>query len=411
MFVDEFELFLFDADGVIYIGDQPCLGAVEVINILQKRGKGVRILTNDSRFSRQEIREKLLKMGINFHKEDIITASWCLACYLKKVKLSKVLVLGTDALKKEIFEMGGFVVEKSPEAIVVGYNEDLALKDIQKVIHYVERGITFIATNCDISFPTPWGRQPATGSIVRLIENVTGKKAIVIGKPSAFIFQIAQNGYSPNTKTVMIGDSPEIDILGAHQVNFSAILVSPQPIQYPTPRDYRNPDGHVETLFQLIEDSFQLKTWEKPDFPWPEKIEVAVAALLFDKNKRVLLVKRKDNSYWALPTGRMELGETLEEAVIREIKEELNLKINVKSLVGVYSHPSDQVLSYNSGETIQFITSCFLCELKGGNLTNNQLEILESGYYSISHFPQPMVASHQQWIEDSLKNQERAIFR
>jgi ribonucleotide monophosphatase NagD (HAD superfamily) len=90
MFIDEFELFLFDADGVIYIGDQLCLGAAEVISWLQKRGKGVRILTNDSRFSREEIQEKLSRMNIFLDKEDIITASWCAAYYLHKMKASKV---------------------------------------------------------------------------------------------------------------------------------------------------------------------------------------------------------------------------------------------------------------------------------------------------------------------------------
>ena len=75
MFIDEFELFLFDADGVIYVGDQPCLGSAEVISWLQKRGKGVIILTNDSRFSREEIQEIISRMNIFLDKEDIITAS------------------------------------------------------------------------------------------------------------------------------------------------------------------------------------------------------------------------------------------------------------------------------------------------------------------------------------------------
>ncbi|NLJ49208.1 MAG: HAD-IIA family hydrolase [Candidatus Atribacteria bacterium] len=411
MFIDDFELFLFDADGVIYIGDQPCLGAAEVISWLQKRGNGVRILTNDSRFSREEIQEKLSRMNVFLDKEDIITASWCAASYLQKMKASKVLVVGTDALKREITEMGVTLVDDSPEAIVIGFNEDLKLKEIQQAIHYVERGVAFIATNGDISYPTPQGRQPATGSIVRLIENVTGQKAFIIGKPSSFIFQIAQNGYSPETRTIMIGDSPEIDILGAHQVNIPAVLVSTQSIQYPTLRDYRVPDGQVNNLFQLFEESFQLNLWQKPDFPWPEKIEIAVAAFIISKNKQVLLIKRKDNSYWALPTGKVERGETLEEAVVREIKEELNLKIRVKYLVGLYSHPSDQVLSYSSGETIQFVTVCFFCEAKEGDLRNNQSEILESGFYSVSQFPQPMVNSHLRWIEDGLREDRLTIFR
>ena len=411
MFIDEFELFLFDADGVIYVGGQPCLGSAEVISWLQKRGKGVRILTNDSRFSREQIQEKLSRMNIFLDTEDIITASWCAAYYLQKMKVSKVLVVGTDALKKEVAEKGIAIVDSSPEAIVVGFNEDLKLKEIQIAIHYVEQGVAFIATNGDISYPTPQGRQPATGSIVRLIENVTGQKAFIVGKPSSFIFQIAQSGYSPETKTIMIGDSPEIDILGAHQVNIPAVLVSTQTIQYPTLRDYRVPDGHVNNLFRLFEESFQLDSWKKPDFPWPEKIEIAVAALIFNKDNQVLLIKRKDNSYWALPTGRMERGETLEEAVIREIKEELNLKIRVKYLVGLYSHPSDQVLIYNAGETIQFVTACFFCDLEEGDLRNNQTEIIESGFYSVSKFPQPMVDSHQRWIEDGLGDQRSAVFR
>ena len=411
MFIDDFELFLFDADGVIYVGDQPCLGSAEVISWLQKRGKGVRILTNDSRFSREEIQEKLSRMTIFLDKEDIITASWCAAYYLQKMKASKVLVVGTDALRREITEMGVTLVDDSPEAIVIGFNEDLKLKEIQQAIHYVERGVAFIATNGDISYPTPKGRQPATGSIVRLIENVTGQKAFIVGKPSSFIFQIAQNGYSPETRTIMIGDSPEIDILGAHQVNIPAVLVSAQSIQYPTLRDYRVPDGQVNNLFQLFEESFQLDPWKKPDFPWPEKIEIAVAALIFNRNKQVLLIERKDNSYWALPTGRMERGETLEEAVVREIMEELNLKIRVKNLVGLYSHPSDQVLSYSSGETIQFVAACFFCEIEEGELRNNQSEILESNFYSVSQLPQPMVVSHLQWIEDGLRNDGLTVFR
>jgi HAD superfamily hydrolase (TIGR01450 family) len=411
MFIDEFELFLFDADGVIYIGDQPCLGAAEVISWLQKRGKGVRILTNDSRFSREEIQEKLSRMNIFLDKEDIITASWCVAYYLQKIKASKVRVMGTDALKREITEMGVTLVDDSPEAMIIGFNEDLKLKEIQQAIHFVEQGVAFIATNGDISYPTPQGRQPATGAIVRLIENVTGQKAFIVGKPSSLIFQIAQIGYSPETRMILIGDSPEIDILGAHQVNMPAILVSVESIQYPTLRDYRVPDGQVNNLFQLLEESFQLNPWKKPDFPWPEKIEVAVAAFILNKNKQVLLIKRKDNSYWALPTGRMERGETLEEAVVREIKEELNLKIRVKSLVGVYSHPSDLVLSYRSGETIQFIAACFFCKIEEGELRNNQSEILESGFYSVSQLPQPMVDSHQRWIEDGMRNQRSVVFR
>ena len=44
-----------------------------------------------------------------------------------------------------------------------------------------------------------------------------------------------------------------------------------------------------------------------------------------DEAGRVLLVKRSDNGAWALPAGSMELGETMRECAIREVREETGL--------------------------------------------------------------------------------------
>jgi HAD superfamily hydrolase (TIGR01450 family) len=411
MIVDNFDLFLLDADGVIYIGNQPCPGAVDAIHELQKQGKGVRVLTNDSRLSRLEMQERLKMMDIHLNREDIITVSWATACYLVQQGIQNVQVVGTDALKREITEAGCRIVNHlSAEAVVVGFNENLTLFDIQEAIRSVSQGAYLIATNYDVSYPTPSGRQIASGSLVRMIEAVSGQKPIIVGKPSLFIFQMARNGFPENTRMVMIGDSPDIDILGAHQANIPGILVSSHPVHYPTPRDYRIPDAVIENLSSLFEQSFRLKFWQKPDFPWPSTIKVAVAALVIDPNRQVLLIKRKDNGYWALPTGKMEPGETLKEAVMREVYEETSLRIKVKHLVGIYSHPSHQVLSYNSGESIQFVTSCFLCELVDGHLVNDQSEILESGFFQVSSFPQPMVSAHQKWIQNALENHDRTVY-
>ena len=411
MIAEKFDLFLLDADGVIYVGDRPCIGAVEAIHELQKRGKGVRVLTNDSRLSRLEMQERLKMMDIHLSMEDIITVSWAAARYLIQRGIQKVQVVGTDALKREIAEAGCHIINHhSAEAVVVGFNENLTLFDIQEAIRSVSKGAHLIATNYDVSYPTPSGRQMASGSLVRMIEAVSRRKPIIVGKPSLYIFQMARNGFPENTRTVMIGDSPDIDILGAHQADIPGILVSSHSVHYPTPRDYRIPDAVIDNLSNLFEQSFQLKYWQKPDFPWPSTIKVAVAALLFDPNRHVLLIKRKDNGYWALPTGKMEPGETLEEAVIREVYEEIRLRVKAKHLVGVYSHPSHQVLSCNSGEFIQFVTSCFLCELVDGHLVNNQSEILESGFFHVSSFPQPMVSAHQQWIQHALENHDRTVY-
>ena len=66
-----------------------------------------------------------------------------------------------------------------------------------------------------------------------------------------------------------------------------------------------------------------------------KKMTLVVSALIRKGNK-VLLVKRKKGKYfsgfWGLPTGKVELGEKLEDALKREVKEETNLKIKVLNL-------------------------------------------------------------------------------
>jgi 8-oxo-dGTP diphosphatase len=64
-------------------------------------------------------------------------------------------------------------------------------------------------------------------------------------------------------------------------------------------------------------------------------IEV-VAALIFDQDNRILITQRPKNShlggYWEFPGGRIEKGEQPQEALVREIQEEVNLEIRVDSL-------------------------------------------------------------------------------
>jgi len=70
---------------------------------------------------------------------------------------------------------------------------------------------------------------------------------------------------------------------------------------------------------------------------------LTVDGIVFIEDDEVVLVRRKYppfKGFWALPGGFVEYGETVEEAVKREIFEETSLKVEIISLVGVYSNPS-----------------------------------------------------------------------
>lgn len=66
---------------------------------------------------------------------------------------------------------------------------------------------------------------------------------------------------------------------------------------------------------------------------------VSVAAAIFDESgERVLLIERRDNGHWEPPGGVLELAETIEEGLRREVAEEANLEITIESLSGVYKN-------------------------------------------------------------------------
>jgi 8-oxo-dGTP pyrophosphatase MutT (NUDIX family) len=65
---------------------------------------------------------------------------------------------------------------------------------------------------------------------------------------------------------------------------------------------------------------------------------VSVAGVTFDDHGRVLLIKRRDNGQWQAPGGVLELDETFEEGVVREVKEETGVEVQVRYLTGVYKN-------------------------------------------------------------------------
>ena len=128
------------------------------------------------------------------------------------------------------------------------------------------------------------------------------------------------------------------------------------------------------------------------------QFRIAVSALLFDED-RVLLVHRRDIDWWNLPGGGMELGETVEDAVKREVLEETGLEVKVEQLVGVYSKPQKQE-----------VVLAFRCRKIGGVLTETE-EARECCYFVPDNLPINTLPKHRQRIQDALLGQERAVIR
>ncbi|MED4015512.1 NUDIX domain-containing protein [Sutcliffiella cohnii] len=142
-----------------------------------------------------------------------------------------------------------------------------------------------------------------------------------------------------------------------------------------------------------------------------DELKAGVAVIILNEEKQVLLQKRADVKLWGIPSGHIEIGETVSEAAIREVKEETNLDIKIKKLIGVYSEPNSQVFAYPNGKVVHFITTCFLAEITGGELRCNSNESLEIKFFSPENLPQDLLNMHPRWLKDALANRELAFIR
>lgn len=117
--------------------------------------------------------------------------------------------------------------------------------------------------------------------------------------------------------------------------------------------------------------------YNDPDAPKANSIAVAVSAFIQDKDGRVLLIRRTDNDLYAIPGGQLELGETLAQAAVREVREETGIECEVIGVIGLYSNPS-HVIAYDDGEVRQEFSICFRASPVGGEsrTSNESKEVL-----------------------------------
>ncbi len=86
-----------------------------------------------------------------------------------------------------------------------------------------------------------------------------------------------------------------------------------------------------------------------PLAPLANSIRPAASAVIVNDKNQILLLHRKDNQKWAIPGGTLEYNESIEQCLIREIKEETNLDIDIIKVFKIYSDP-EAIIAYLDGE-------------------------------------------------------------
>ncbi|OJJ60788.1 hypothetical protein ASPSYDRAFT_765194 [Aspergillus sydowii CBS 593.65] len=244
-FLDKFDVFLFDCDGVLWSGDHVFPGTVETLELLRSSGKQIVFVTNNSTKSRADYKKKLEALGIPATTEEIFSSSYSASIYISRIldlppNKRKVFVIGETGIEQELHSenvpfIGGtdpsFRRDINPEdykriatgdeslldpevgVVLVGLDFHLNYLKLSLAYHYVRRGAVFLATNIDSTLPNSGTFFPGAGSMSAPLIFMLGKDPVSLGKPNqAMMDAIEGKFHFDRSRACMVGDRANTDI-------------------------------------------------------------------------------------------------------------------------------------------------------------------------------------------------------
>ncbi|MCJ1308840.1 hypothetical protein MMC25_002495 [Agyrium rufum] len=259
-FIDKFDVFLFDCDGVLWSGDHVFEGTADALEKLRSRGKRIIFVTNNSTKSRKNYKQKLIKLGIPAEEpsnqsspktgeknkqDEVFGSAYSAAIYISLIlrpqpPKNKVFVLGESGIESELSSLsiphlGGtsplFARSMTPSdyvrlasgadldpnvgVVLCGLDHDLNYLKLATAYHYiVQNGATFLATNMDSTLPSAGSLFPGAGSCTApLVKMLGGREPLALGKPSQAMMDAVEGKFGfERARACMVGDRLDTDI-------------------------------------------------------------------------------------------------------------------------------------------------------------------------------------------------------
>lgn len=219
--------FICDMDGVIYHGNKLLPGVKEFVDWLIKENKRFLFLTNSSERTRRELKDKMMRMGIDVDESVFYTSALATASFLASQKPNgSAYIIGEAGLINALYNVGYTMNNYDPDYVVVGETPSYSYEKISHAANLVLRGAKLVGTNPDVTGPVENGIVPATKALVAPIEMATGRKAYFVGKPNPLMMRIALKKIECSTEdSIIIGDRMDTDIIAGIESEIETCLV------------------------------------------------------------------------------------------------------------------------------------------------------------------------------------------
>lgn len=239
---------LFDVDGVLRNASQAVPGAAEVIRTLNDRSVDYCLLTNNSTHSRASLLRELRGIGLEVDEDRLFNAATATASWVARNHPAKrcLVLVAPDAITA--FEAAGVEVvgdddaEHAEVVVMGGAGDHFRYDRLNAAFRALRNGAQFIAVHRNIAWVTDSGLTLDSGPFIAALEQATGARATVVGKPSVPFFQVAIDRIGqPPSRLLMVGDDVDADIAPARALGMKTALVrTGKPIPADPPSDDRS---------------------------------------------------------------------------------------------------------------------------------------------------------------------------
>lgn len=256
---DEFDGFLIDLDGVVWVGREPVPGSAEALRALIEAGKEIVFVTNNPGRAPATYAERLREAGVPVADDRVVTAGVTTARLAAETVGSActAFAIGAPAFLQVVAEAGLRLLKgedgRSADAVLVSGHRGFDYEELLTATLALQSGAKLFATSRDPTLPMPGGAWPGTGSILAAVETASGARAEIGGKPEHHLFEQARALIGGAERVAMVGDRVSSDIEGGRRAGLATILVlSGAGTRADAERAEHPPDRVLEDLSGLL---------------------------------------------------------------------------------------------------------------------------------------------------------------